>query len=149
MTYVTCRLTAKNRDQLRNPMLSNRVWATFFSVSKSRCFSCNNRPGVVACGGTVLHRGRVSSLLLPGVVLLDVPRGRSTLRSPRRGFRGRKIARVLVLPVRVRYASGFRYATNIYTIIIVISISRWWVLSGWVLAWSSVWSEVQTCIRPS
>jgi len=29
MTYVTCRLTAKNQDQLRNPTLGNRVWATF------------------------------------------------------------------------------------------------------------------------
>ena len=29
MIYVTCRLTAKNRDQLRNPTLGNRVWATF------------------------------------------------------------------------------------------------------------------------
>jgi len=29
MTHVTCRLTAKNRDQPRNPKLSNRVWATF------------------------------------------------------------------------------------------------------------------------
>ena len=29
MTHVTCRLTATNRDQLRNPTLSNRVWATF------------------------------------------------------------------------------------------------------------------------
>ena len=29
MTRVTCRLTAKNQDQLRNPTLSNRVWATF------------------------------------------------------------------------------------------------------------------------
>jgi len=29
MTYVTCRLTAKHRDQLRNPTLGNRVWATF------------------------------------------------------------------------------------------------------------------------
>jgi len=29
MTPVTCRLTAKNRDQLRNPTLGNRVWATF------------------------------------------------------------------------------------------------------------------------
>jgi len=29
MTHVTCRLTAKNRDQLRNPMLGNQVWATF------------------------------------------------------------------------------------------------------------------------
>jgi len=29
VTYVTCRLTARNRDQLRNPTLGNRVWATF------------------------------------------------------------------------------------------------------------------------
>jgi len=29
MTHVTCRLTAKNWDQLRNPTLGNRVWATF------------------------------------------------------------------------------------------------------------------------
>ena len=29
MTYVTCRLADKNRDQLRNPTLGNRVWATF------------------------------------------------------------------------------------------------------------------------
>jgi len=27
MTHVTCKLTAKNRDQLRNPTLGNRVWA--------------------------------------------------------------------------------------------------------------------------
>jgi len=29
MTHSTCRLTAKNRDQLQNPTLDNRVWATF------------------------------------------------------------------------------------------------------------------------
>jgi len=29
MIHVTCRLTAKNWDQLRNPTLGNRVWATF------------------------------------------------------------------------------------------------------------------------
>jgi len=29
MTHVTCRLTAKNRDQLWNPTLGCRVWATF------------------------------------------------------------------------------------------------------------------------
>jgi len=29
MNHVTCRLTAKNRDQLRNPTLGNGVWATF------------------------------------------------------------------------------------------------------------------------
>ena len=31
MTYVTRRLTAKYRDQLRNPTLGNRLWATFFT----------------------------------------------------------------------------------------------------------------------
>jgi len=29
MTHATCRLTAKNRGQLRNHTLGNRVWATF------------------------------------------------------------------------------------------------------------------------
>jgi len=29
MTHVTCRLTTKNRNQLRNPTLGNRVLATF------------------------------------------------------------------------------------------------------------------------
>jgi len=33
MTHVTCRLTAKNWDHLRNPTLGSRVWATF-TVSK-------------------------------------------------------------------------------------------------------------------
>ena len=32
MTHVTCRLTAKNRDQLRSPTLGNRVWATFYLI---------------------------------------------------------------------------------------------------------------------
>jgi len=34
MTHVTCRLTAKNRDQLRNPTLGNRIWATFTFLVK-------------------------------------------------------------------------------------------------------------------
>ena len=29
MIHITCRLTAKNRDQLRNLTLGNQVWATF------------------------------------------------------------------------------------------------------------------------
>jgi len=29
MTHVTCRLTARNWDQLRNSTLGNTVWATF------------------------------------------------------------------------------------------------------------------------
>jgi len=36
MTHVTFRLTAKNRDQLRNPMLGSGVWATFTFYRLSR-----------------------------------------------------------------------------------------------------------------
>jgi len=45
MTHVTCRLTAKNRDQLRNPTLGNRIWATFtFYTLKELCnFHCTQR----------------------------------------------------------------------------------------------------------
>jgi len=35
MTHVTCRLTGKNRDQLRNPTLGNRVWATLPFLGRS------------------------------------------------------------------------------------------------------------------
>ena len=38
MTRVTCRLTAKDRDQLRNPPLGNRVWATFTFTYMSQLF---------------------------------------------------------------------------------------------------------------
>jgi len=46
MTHVICRLTAKNRDQLRNPTLGNRVWATFL---QRRCVWAVGRLGVAAC----------------------------------------------------------------------------------------------------
>ena len=44
MTHVICRLTAKNLDQLRNPTLSNRVWATFLLElrNKTGAFSGSN-----------------------------------------------------------------------------------------------------------
>ena len=32
MTHATCRLTAKNRDQLRNRALGCRVWVTFLPL---------------------------------------------------------------------------------------------------------------------
>ena len=40
MTHVTCRLTAKTRDQLRNPTLGNRVWATPFLATNSLLVTC-------------------------------------------------------------------------------------------------------------
>jgi len=51
MTHVTCRLTAKNRDQLRNATLGTRVWAIPFThayCTIERCSSVDTRtfPGV-------------------------------------------------------------------------------------------------------
>ena len=43
MTHVTCRLTAKNRDQLRNPTLGNRVWATFTFFNRDQTTLPGNR----------------------------------------------------------------------------------------------------------
>ena len=44
MTHATCMLTAKNRDQLRNPTLGNRVWATFFI-----CVYCASIASILLC----------------------------------------------------------------------------------------------------
>jgi len=38
MTHITCRLTAKNRDQLQNPTLGDRVWATFIFLLEVQTF---------------------------------------------------------------------------------------------------------------
>jgi len=49
MTRVTCRLTAKNRDQHRNSALGNRVWATFtFLKNFIKLFTFGNIFYVVA-----------------------------------------------------------------------------------------------------
>jgi len=46
MTHVTCRLTAKNRDQLRNPTLGSRLWATFTFLNTEN--HCNNSGSVLS-----------------------------------------------------------------------------------------------------
>jgi len=54
VTHVTCRLTAKNRDQLRNPPLGNRVWATFTFI---RCLQpgCSCLFGALKCGCSLVR----------------------------------------------------------------------------------------------
>jgi len=53
MTDVTCRLTAKNWDQLRNPTLGNQVWATFTFVTEG-ILACHRRVGMI--GVQVLYK---------------------------------------------------------------------------------------------
>ena len=49
MTHITCRLTAKIRDQLRNHTLGNRVWAsfTFYPYWDTDCASENKHQSVL------------------------------------------------------------------------------------------------------
>ena len=50
MTHVNCRLTAKNRDQLRNPTLGNRAWVTFtFYLLPCRCCAIAVGPKQQVC----------------------------------------------------------------------------------------------------
>jgi len=39
MTHIISKLIAKNRDQLRNPTLINRVWATLDRVRGKSCYT--------------------------------------------------------------------------------------------------------------
>ena len=58
MTHVTCRLTAKNRDQLQNPTLGNRVRATFtFLVPMIRSPEAVGVQGATRAGERQTHRG--------------------------------------------------------------------------------------------
>jgi len=65
MIHVTCRLSAKNWDQLRNPTLGNRVWATFtFFLHRTRAIStsvCHDIGHISPKFSTAL---KVSQLLL-------------------------------------------------------------------------------------
>ena len=52
MTHVTCRLTAKNRDQLRNPTLGTRVRVTFTFLGPMRVCNPNDTSiGLAGCAG--------------------------------------------------------------------------------------------------
>ena len=52
MTHVTCRLTAKNRDQLRNSTLGNRVRATFTFVRHIQVVSSASYARYWSCGAS-------------------------------------------------------------------------------------------------
>ena len=64
MTHVTCRLTVKNRDQLRNPTLGNRVWATFTFLSTGLIF-------VTPVASGAAERANVGLCSAPSCPLLD------------------------------------------------------------------------------
>jgi len=70
MTHITCRLTAENRDQLRNPTLGNRVWDTFAFLGPhnlSTGLGAPQRgpgPKRCLCSNTLMIPARVTPLYL-------------------------------------------------------------------------------------
>jgi len=78
MTHVTCRLTAKSRDQLRNPTLGNQVWATFtftlcqFPTCQCRVYLRQNARGM--WGSTPRYHFGGDQLSLPPPCLMPPSR---------------------------------------------------------------------------
>ena len=63
MTHVTCKLTAKNRDQLRNPALGNRlhVTITFFILITNS--SHRNRNTVAAASAAAAAAAEAAGVM--------------------------------------------------------------------------------------
>ena len=109
MTHVTCRLTAKNWDQLRDHTLSNQVWATFtlFNQYEITHHKSQSSSHISEWCQNCTYLGYLGSSLMLGTGALTLLAG---------------------------WQEGHPACKN---------------LSSEVLAWLSVWSEVQTCIWPS
>ena len=73
MSHVTCRLTAENRNQLRNPTLGNRVWHTFTftfkQTSNTRCTcKCASQTRILNAIGT--HTAQANSTISSIIIRL-------------------------------------------------------------------------------
>jgi len=70
MTHVTCRLTATNRDQLRNPTLGSRIWATFTLLVTVSCgLDAGQSGGGLSTEMTVVI---VVAVVLPVIVIASI-----------------------------------------------------------------------------
>ena len=132
MTHVTCRLTAKNRDQLRNPMLGNRVWATFTIFFRDLAQkSASLETGVfVQCYTLILVHATAGLDYLPAPNFWSIPWHQTEHQS---------ISPTDLLP-SVLWSCWLGGRKGIRPVK---------KTSGGALAWLSVWSEMQTCIWPS
>ena len=58
MTHITCRMTVKNRDQLRDPTIGNRLWATFTFFHYSHYYCWTGAEAAESAGGRSSTGGR-------------------------------------------------------------------------------------------
>jgi len=166
MTHVTCRLTAKNLDQLRNPTLSNRVWSTFAFFNEVATFICLPIIVIVILylylGRDHQHPGGERYSASARLTQCCSSRCRNCPQHPQ-DWRHRQYSHLLftvcLLSSCIHDLECFE---NILTSVLSWLSVLWlcwlggrkgirpvrdWVVG--VLAWLSVWSEVQTCIWPS
>ena len=89
MIHVTCRLTAKNRDQLRDPTLGNRVWAAFFTTTALRS-AVNASSVVFTATSEAEYRGAVVGLFSGARLRYAVLEGGTGARDQRTGEKCRR-----------------------------------------------------------
>ena len=89
MIHVTCRLTAKNRDQLRDPTLGNRVWPTFFTTTAWRS-AVNASSVVFTATSEAEHRDAVVGLFSGARLRYAVLEGGTGARDQRTGEKCRR-----------------------------------------------------------
>ena len=113
MTHVACRLTAKNRDQLRNHTLGNRVWATFTFLNSIPVAIKDDTDKTVNCDEKLWSTARPLALVLSAAC--SMPAVRRQRKPCRRRFvdvsaarRGRQTTKhaVQIEPVHSGVVSG-------------------------------------------
>ena len=143
MTRVTCRLTAKNRDQLRNPTLGNRVWASFIFLLICRYGALvRQQTASVSSGSTAsLSTSPLpsSSVNKADVVRFELEQAENRVELCKVPWRN-----CVVLVSHFFAFSAVRLLVGRQE-----GHPACKQLNGGVLTWLSVWSEVQTYIRPS
>ena len=155
MTHVTCRLTAKNWDQLWNPTLSNRVSAklvystvcVLWPVQKFYKTLSDIMPDVtyvVKTGRQVVERKQVD---FPAVLTSQIDAIKQHFNNL-----GAEVIVYWSWPFIVYWNFSILFSAFSVLTLLVGQRERHpacKTLSGGVLAWLYLWGEVQTCIWPS
>ena len=129
MTDVTCRLTAKDRDQLRNPTLGNRVQASFdlsYKIILARLF-CAPYPAAPGATASSSPSVRISRCVCVRVsarsqIFVDCARNKAPART-RYGAANRdeEVSNRNPRQPKVSFTAR-RYASAIFAVVVCLSV---------------------------